>query len=65
MKRYKNIEFSKNDSKICERLKRFLKENGIYYECSAVDGWGYHLEILCDSNDEKMANDFLDKIYAE
>ena len=26
---------------------------------------GYHLEVLCDSNDERIIEDFLDKLWAD
>ena len=66
MKRFKWIEFIRSDVKICERFKRFLKENGIYYEFSSMNyDVGYHLEVLCDSNDERIIEDFLDQLWAD
>ena len=55
MKKFYSVELKDGN-----KLKAFLKENQIYYECSAIDNWGFHFEILCDGADKTMINEFLE-----
>lgn len=56
MKKFYSVELKDGG-----KLKAFLKENQIYYECSAIDNWGFHFEILCDGADKAMINEFLEE----
>lgn len=45
-----------------DELRKYLKNNHIYYELSeCYDGW--HFEILCDDIECENANRFLDTLY--
>ena len=55
MKRFYNAELNKEDA---EKLKVFLKENGIYFEPSACYNL-IHFEIKVDETELKKVNDFL------
>lgn len=47
---------------IKDELRRYLKNNHIYYELSeCFDGW--HFEILCDDMECEDINRFLDELY--
>lgn len=60
MKTWKNFETESR--KIKSELRKYLKENNIYYELSGCfDGW--HFEILCDDLECEDINRFLDSIY--
>lgn len=41
-----------------EDLREFLKGHGIKYELSGC-GMGWHFEVLCSVEDEKLIDDFL------
>lgn len=52
--------FTTFDESVKDRLARFLKLEGIYFEPSGYwEGW--HFEIKVDANEEKLVNDWLDK----
>lgn len=55
MKRFYNAELNKEDA---EKLKAFLKENGIYFEPSACYNL-VHFEIKADEMELEMVNKFL------
>lgn len=58
MRTYYNVELTKGDA---EKLKAFLKENGIYYEPSSCYNL-IHFEIKVNEAELKMVNDFLDAL---
>lgn len=53
-----NTEVNRNES---ERLKRFLRWNGIKHETSGCYG-KVHFEILCTENQAMEINGFLDSM---
>ena len=58
MKHYYNVELNKEDA---EKLKVYLKENGIYFEPSACYNL-IHFEIKVDEEEVKKVNGFLEKL---
>ena len=45
-----------------DEVRRYLKQNHIYYEVSeCFDGW--HFEILCNDMECEDVNRFLDELY--
>ena len=58
MRKYCNVELNKEDA---EKLKVFLKRNGIYYEPSACYNL-IHFEIKVDEAEFKMVDDFLEAL---
>lgn len=45
-----------------DEVRRYLKQNHIYYELSeCFDGW--HFEILCNDMECEDVNRFLDELY--
>ena len=57
MKKYRNFETMWID--LAEALKEFLDNNIIEYEISGAFSC-IHFEILCDNEETKEVNDFLD-----
>jgi hypothetical protein len=58
-RRYLNFETLFRSLK--EALAVFLKENGIYYECSGIGAFcGWHFEVLCNETEEMLINTWLD-----
>ena len=55
MKRFYNAELNKEDA---EKLKAYLKENGIYFEPSDCYNL-IHFEIKADEAELKKVNEFL------
>lgn len=55
MKRFYNAELNKEDA---EKLKAYLKENGIYFEPSACYNL-IHFEIKADKAELEKVNKFL------
>lgn len=55
MKRFYNVELNKEDA---EKLKAYLKENGIYFEPSACYNL-IHFEIKVDEMELEKVNKFL------
>ena len=55
MKNFYNAELNKEDA---EKLKAYLKENGIYFEPSACYNL-IHFEIKVDEVELKKVNEFL------
>lgn len=55
MKRFYNVELSKENA---EKLKAYLKENGIYFEPSACYNL-VHFEIKADEMELEKVNKFL------
>lgn len=55
MKRFYNAELNKEDA---EKLKIYLKDNGIYFEPSACYNL-VHFEIKADETELKKVNDFM------
>ncbi len=62
MKRYYSFETSNEN--IINGLRRFLKENNIYYEASST-GYGLHFEIKASENELQAVNNYLDTLYKE
>lgn len=58
MKHFYNVELNKEDA---EKLKVFLKENGIYFEPSSCYNL-VHFEVKADEAELKMVNDFLENL---
>ena len=58
MKRFYNVELKKEDA---EKLKVYLKENGIYFEPSACYNL-VHFEINVNEEEVKKVNAFLEKL---
>ncbi len=58
MRKYFNVELNKEDS---EKLKVFLKENGIYYEPSSCYNL-IHFEIKVNEEECKMVDNFLESL---
>ena len=58
MKRFYNAELNKEDA---EKLKAYLKENGIYFEPSACYNL-IHFEIKADEAELEMVNEFLENL---
>lgn len=56
MKKYYNAELNKDDA---EKLKAFLKSEGIYFEPSSCYNL-IHFEIKADEAELKKVNDFLE-----
>ena len=44
-----------------DELSIFLKLHGIYYECSGGYSF-YHFEVLCNKDEVKLVNNFLDGV---
>ena len=44
-----------------DELGIFLKLHGIYYECSGGYSF-YHFEVLCNEDEVKIVNNFLDGV---
>lgn len=60
MKKWYNYETMNPNVK--DEVRRYLKQNHIYYELSeCFDGW--HFEIYLDENEVENINSFLDLIY--
>ncbi len=55
MKRFYNAELNKEEA---EKLKAYLKENGVYFEPSACYNL-IHFEIKADEAELKKVNEFL------
>ena len=65
MNNRKYYNFETSFSNLREQLRAFLRENGIKYElsdCSLPGCPCWHFEILCNSDEVKLCNDFLDSI---
>lgn len=58
MKRFYSVELNKEDA---EKLKVYLKENGIYFEPSACYNL-VHFEIKVDEAELEKVNKFLEEI---
>ena len=58
MKHFYNVELNKEDA---EKLKVFLKENGIYFEPSSCYNL-VHFEVKANEAELKMVNDFLENL---
>lgn len=58
MRKYCNVELNKEDA---EKLKVFLKTNGIYYEPSSCYNL-IHFEIKVNETELKMVDDFLENL---
>lgn len=58
MRKFYNVELNKDEA---EKLKVYLKENGIYFEPSACYNL-IHFEIKVDEAELKMVNDFLENL---
>lgn len=58
MKRFYSVELSKDNA---EKLKVYLKENGIYFEPSACYNL-IHFEIKADEMELEKVNSFLENL---
>ena len=58
MKRFYSVELSKDNA---EKLKVYLKENGIYFEPSACYNL-IHFEIKADETELEKVNSFLENL---
>lgn len=58
MKNFYNVEFNKEDA---EKLKAYLKENGIYFEPSSCYNL-IHFKVKVDETELKKVNDFLETL---
>lgn len=58
MRKFYNVELNKADA---EKLKAYLKDNGIYFEPSACYNL-VHFEIKMNEAELKMVNDYLEKL---
>ena len=58
MKEFYNVELNMDEA---EKLKVYLKENGIYFEPSACYNL-IHFEIKMDKAELKMVNEFLENL---
>lgn len=58
MKHFYNVELNKEDA---EKLKAYLKENGIYFEPSSCYNL-VHFEIKVDKAEAEKVNKFLAKL---
>lgn len=58
MKDYYNVELNKEDA---EKLKAYLKSNGIYYEPSSCYNL-IHFEIKMDETELEMVDKFLETL---
>lgn len=58
MKNFYSVELNKEDA---EKLKAYLKANGIYFEPSACYNL-IHFEVKVDDAELKMVNDFLENL---
>lgn len=58
MKQYYNVELNKDNA---EKLKVFLKLNGIYFEPSSCYNL-IHFEIKVNEAELEMVNDFLENL---
>lgn len=56
MRNFYNVELNKDDA---EKLKAYLKENGIYFEPSSCYNL-IHFEIKVDETEFKKVNEFLE-----
>ena len=58
MKNFYNVELNKEDA---EKLKAYLKENGIYFEPSSCYNL-IHFEVKVDEKELEKVNGFLEKL---
>lgn len=58
MKNFYNVELNKEDA---EKLKAYLKANGIYFEPSSCYNL-IHFEIKVNAEELKQVNGFLEKL---
>ena len=58
MKHFYNVELNKEDA---EKLKTYLKENGIYFEPSSWYNL-IHFEVKVDETELKKVNNFLETL---
>ena len=58
MKHFYNVELNKEDA---EKLKAYLKDNGIYFEPSSCYNL-IHFEVKVDDAELKMVNDYLENL---
>ena len=58
MKHFYSVELNKEDA---EKLKAYLKANGIYFEPSSCYNL-IHFEVKVDDVELKMVNDFLENL---
>ena len=58
MKKFYNVELNKDKA---EKLKAYLKENGIYFEPSSCYNL-IHFEIKADEAELNKVNDFLENL---
>ena len=58
MRHFYNVELNKADA---ERLKAYLKDNGIYFEPSSCYNL-IHFEIKVDEEELKKVNEFLENL---
>lgn len=58
MKHFYNVKLNKEDA---EKLKVYLKENGIYFEPSAYYNL-IHFEVKVDEEELEKVNSFLEKL---
>lgn len=58
MKHFYSVELNKDDA---EKLKVYLKENGIYFEPSSCYNL-IHFEVKVDETELKSVNDFLETL---
>ena len=58
MRKFYNVELNKVDA---EKLKAYLKDNGIYFEPSACYNL-IHFEIKVNEAELQMVNDYLGKL---
>ena len=58
MKNFYNVELNKEDA---EKLKAYLKENGIYFEPSSCYNL-IHFEVKVDEEELEKVNGFLEKL---
>ena len=58
MKAFYNVELNKEDA---EKLKAYLKENGIYFEPSSCYNL-IHFEVKVDGEELEKVNGFLEKL---
>ena len=58
MKHFYSVELNKEDA---EKLKAYLRDNGIYFEPSSCYNL-IHFEVKVDDAELKMVNDFLENL---
>jgi hypothetical protein len=59
MKKYYNVELNRKDTML---LIDFLHENNIYFENSYIDSKYCHTEILLNTEEISIVNNFLDTL---